>query len=262
MVIDFISTWHIYLLTTCITISISLLCKFFFSKLSISFETTKHSLEKARLISASITALYGLLVGFVIFSLWNNFQQIQKLVSKEASAIAFVTHIRNSYPKARDSKELTTALNSYINFLPNDVLPQISDKKHSLELQSAYNLLIALSHITSKTNEEKTLLLRLESKLIKGIDSKRDRLALSSELPIPILIILFGGGIIILFVVSASHSTKNSSYFTLGNIGIAALIGFYLALALDLDTPYSGNIGYLHLNSSPYIEEIIKQLSY
>ncbi|NRA74206.1 MAG: DUF4239 domain-containing protein [Rickettsiales bacterium] len=261
MIIDFLSSWHVYLTSMSIAVSLSLLFHYAFSKVSISFARNMSALRKASFIANSINTLYALLIGFVVITLWNDFSRIQQLISQEASAIAFATHVRTSYPAIKNNKKITEALRSYIDFLPNNKQPRILDEEHLLELHSAYKLLNLLSNVTPKNEQEFILYSRLESKIIKGIDSKRERLSLNNQLPVPMLVILFGGGIIVLFVACIAYDIKNNLYFMLGHLAIAVFIGFYLALAIDLDTPYSLNIGYMHLSSSPYIEEIIKQLS-
>jgi hypothetical protein len=260
MILSFISFWYVYLIAILISVGLTLFFQFALPKIFPIFIKNIKSVQAVELVINPITGLYSLLLALVVVTLWQHFFRVQELVSKEASSIVLATHVRSTYTKAKNSKQLTKAIEHYIHFLPNKILPKIPYHDNSLELQSSYELLNSLASLKPTSQSELTLYSRLETEIIQSIDAKRERLSMHNKLPGPMLTILFGGGITLLFFLCIVSKEKNKIYFTLGNISIAVLIGFYLALIIDLNTTNSGHIGYLNLSSSPYIEEIVKQL--
>lgn len=260
MIAYIVSHWYIYLIAILFSITLALSFELLFPKIFPSFTQNIKSTQIVDLVITPITGLYSLLLALVIVNSWQHFFRTQELVSREASAMALVTHIRSTYSEAKHNNRLTKAIDHYIRFLPNNVLPPIAGKNDALEFQSSYDLLDSLNNFNPETKVTRALFARLEAEITKSIDAKRERLSLHNKLPGPILTILFSGGIMLLFFLCIVSKERKQLHFILGTIFVASLIGFYLALIIDLNTTNAGDIGYLNLSASPYIEEIIKQL--
>ncbi|NRA73629.1 MAG: hypothetical protein HRU36_02650 [Rickettsiales bacterium] len=118
--------------------------------------------------------------------LWSNLVQTQRLVSKEASAIASAIHIRNDYSEAKNNENITNAFKCYILFIPNNISTKLRNQNYVLELQHAYKLLKAVHSLYPKTKQEQKLYPQLKPSILKAIDTKRKRLSLKNQLSIPI----------------------------------------------------------------------------
>ncbi len=196
-----------------------------------------------------VGAIYGIVLAFVIVLMWQGLDTARDAVSDEASALAQFSIDVRVLPPA-DRARIETGLSGYLHAVVNDDWHQMKEGKESVRAHRALDdLLATMERVVPENEVQKTWYDEAISKVNEAASQRRKRLeAMSNELPNPLRLLLFGGGLITLaFVVI--HGSRRSPTHTFVVAALSALVAYNLYLVVILDYPFSGSVS---VSSAPF----------
>ncbi|WP_435971476.1 DUF4239 domain-containing protein [Streptomyces sp. Qhu_M48] len=197
-------------------------------------------------------AIYGIILAFVIVTLWTQLDSTQTIVASEATDMALIARDAAAFPPAVRA-ELDAALSGYVHAVVEDQWPRMRAGQPSYgaterHLQAAFDV---LQSYDPKSPREEVFYGEAVSHLNDVAAQRRARLTMAEqELP-PLLQVLAFGGAIVLIPLTFLYGMRKLRVQLLFVASVAALIGFSLLLVLVLDRPFAGE---LSVSPAPYRE--------
>lgn len=196
----------------------------------------------AGVILGVLAAIYGIVLAFVIVSLFEDFKKTQGDVRTEASAISKVYRDSQAFSPA-EAKKVKTAVGDYIYTVVHQEWPAMS---HGHESEEAWNDLAdiykALRTYEPVTTSQQVFYAETVARINDVTGARRERLNDNEEsLPLTFEILLVGGAMLLLafmFLFSMRSARMHATMV----VSVAVLLGFNLLLALVLDYPFSGQV--------------------
>ncbi|MGW0362726.1 bestrophin-like domain [Streptomyces sp. NPDC002990] len=202
-------------------------------------------------------AIYGIILAFVIVTLWTQLDSTQTTVATEATDIALIARDAAAFPPPVRA-DLDAALSGYVHAVVEDQWPRMRAGRPSYgaterHLRTAFETLQAYE---PKTAREEVFYAEAVSHLNDVAAQRRSRLTMAEqELP-PLLQVLAFGGALVLIPLTFLYGMRRLLVQLLFVASVAALIGFSLLLVLVLDRPFAGQ---LSVSPAPYREGALAQ---
>ncbi|MFH0886623.1 MAG: hypothetical protein V1843_00485 [bacterium] len=209
--------------------------------------------DVAGFIFATLGVIYAVMLAFLVIVAWENFDQCNSNVVKEANFIGSL--YRDSEAFSPDFKaELSTALNAYVNSIIHDEWPLLSKGRGSPRThQLSTNIYKLYAKYEPRSISEQIFLAESIGKRNDAGELKRIRIHDSHTgiHPVLWLVLIMGGMITISF----------TFFFGMENFGaqiimtslLAGMIGLMLFTVMVLDYPYSGSVS---IHPGPFIDMI------
>jgi hypothetical protein len=203
-----------------------------------------------------ISANYGVLLGFVVVILWQAFNVAEKVTQKEATALALITYESAHLPNPIQGAILAD-VKLYVQAVTRKEWPQMAQGTVPTKGQEILaGIFLVLKKYDPQTELHKTLRDQILRNLHHVIEQRKERLdAVQSVLTEPLRIILVIGFFIVSFFISLL-SNENQKIHRLSVLLVGMVIAFNLAIAINLDYPFSGS---LSVTSEPYTQGILAQ---
>jgi Protein of unknown function (DUF4239) len=198
--------------------------------------------EVAGVILGVIAAIYGIVLAFVIVSLYEDFRKAGNDVRTEATALAKVYRDSQAFsPPA--AQRVKTAVGDYIYVVQHDEWPAMA---HGRESEEAWNALAsiyaALRNYQPVTVSQKVFYTETVARVNDVTGARRERLNDNEEsLPLTFEVLLVGGAVLLL-AFTFLFGMRSARMHAAMVVALAALLGFNLLLALVLDFPFSGKV--------------------
>jgi Protein of unknown function (DUF4239) len=207
-------------------------------------------------ILESVMVFYGLALALIAVNVWENYSEVSKIITREATTLAALYRDVTSYPEPLRST-LQSDLREYVYDVIHKSWPlQRRGKIPSGGVEEMSRFQAALATFEPATEGQKLLHAETLHAYNDSIEARRMRLdALNTRLPAILWIVIVLGALISLsssffFVVEdARHQAIQVSL-------LAAFIGLIIFMILALDRPFRGDLGQ---PSEPY-ELIYDQL--
>ena len=198
--------------------------------------------EIAGVILGVLAAIYGIVLAFVIVSLFEDFKKTQGDVRTEASALSKVYRDSQAFSPA-EQRKVKTAVGDYIYSVVHDEWPAMS---HGHESEKAWadlaNIYKALRTYEPVTTSQQVFYSEAVARVNDVTGARRERLNDNEEsLPLTFEILLFGGAVLLL-AFTFLFGMRSARLHATMVVSVAALLGFNLLLALVLDYPFSGKV--------------------
>lgn len=198
--------------------------------------------DVAGVILGVLAAIYGIVLAFVIVSMYEDFRKAGGDVRLEATAIAKVYRDSRGFSPSAAAR-LRTNIGDYIYIVQHD---EWSAMSHGHESEAAWNSLNSLyANLQSyepKTESQKVFYAEAVARLNDLAGARRERLNDNEEsLPLTFEILLVGGAVLLLMF-TFFFRMQSARMHAAMVVAVAALLGFNLLLALVLDYPFSGQI--------------------
>ena len=207
---------------------------------------------------ASITANYGIVLGFIIITLWQELDKVELIVMQESEQLSLLIYNALAFP-VNVQDRIANGINEYIQVIINDEWPLMRWGKAS---EKAIPALKKLFHIiqsySPETNIETTFYKQIVVSLNSVVEYRRERLEyIGSSLVDVLRIMLFLGIFIIILLISLikSHSHRLQIFAV---ILVSTVLSFNLGLALLLDYPLSGSIS---ASPAPFTKGILSNFN-
>ncbi|MFD7027371.1 DUF4239 domain-containing protein [Streptomyces sp. NPDC059917] len=197
-------------------------------------------------------AIYGIILAFVIVTLWTQLEDTQTIVASEATDAALITRDAAAFP-APVRAGLDAAISGYVHAVVEDQWPLMRAGRPSygateVHLQTAFRV---LQSYEPKSQTERVFYEQAVDHLNDVASQRRARLTMArQELP-PLLQALAFGGAIVLVPLTFLYGLRKLRVQILFIASVSGLIGFSLLLVFVLDRPFSGD---LSVSPDPYRE--------
>ncbi|MGK5629126.1 DUF4239 domain-containing protein [Streptomyces sp. URMC 123] len=202
-------------------------------------------------------AIYGIILAFVIVTLWAQMETAQAVVATEATDVAQIVRNVRVFPREQ-REEITEAMGAYVHGVVEQQWPLMRRGEADYgatasKLDRVYDVLQRYEPATEAQRAfyEQTLL-----SLNDVVAQRRARITQSSQqLPILLQALVFGGALVIL-PLTFLYGNRRRAVRLLFVASVAALIGFSLLLVLVLDRPFAGD---LSVSPAPFKEGALAQ---
>ncbi len=195
-------------------------------------------------------AVYGILLGFVIVSLWEGFNAADENVGREATALFQVVRSAQAFdPAARD--EVTRAVGEYVHAVVDDEWGLLREGKTSERASEGIsNVYSVLQRYEPETETQKTFYAASVEHLDEALAARRTRLGhVEASLGGSLHFMMYAGFVMIVGFMTAVGGGGRGRAHTMMLLGVTAIIAFNLVLATSLDYPFSGDVS---VGSEPF----------
>lgn len=197
-------------------------------------------------------AIYGIILAFVIVTLWTQLESTQTIVAAEATDMALIARDAAAFPPSVRAR-LDDALSDYVHSVVEVQWPLMREgvpsyEATSVKFQAVYDVLQAYE---PKTAHEEVFYGEAVDHLNDVASQRRARLTMAEQQLPPLLQALAFGGAIVLIPLTFLYGMRKLRIQLLFVASVAALIGFSLLLVFVLDRPF---VGELSVSPAPYRE--------
>jgi hypothetical protein len=191
---------------------------------------------------------YAFLLGFIVISLWQSYDQMKKVTIEEANYLSLMTIDSLTLPPPTQD-EIQKNIGQYIQNVINDEwITMKRGKQSESAFHSFLNLVAVVNAFTPQTEKEKIIYMSLVKNMDEAYKNRRTRINTLSSPLIPSLrfILIFNGLLLIVFISLLENKKKRVHLvFTL----IASFVLFSnVGLALIFEHPFSGTL----INHDPF----------
>lgn len=202
-------------------------------------------------------AIYGIILAFVIVTLWTQMEDTQTIIAAEATDAALIARDAAAFPAPVHAR-LDSAMSGYVHAVVEKQWPRMRTGHPSygateIHLRAAFEV---LQTYEPKGSREQVFYQEAVSNLNDIASQRRARLNMAEqELP-PLLQVLAFGGAFVLIPLTFLYGVRSLSIQLLFVSSVAVLIGFSLLLVFVLDRPFAGQ---LSVSPAPYREGALAQ---
>jgi hypothetical protein len=243
-VYDF-SKWQLGLLTVGFFVSISLLAfmlsrGWIHKRFSLSHETN----EPVNGFFSGVGVFYGLLLGQVAVGAWQNADDVDNLVSREAAAGAAFYRDISGFPEPHKS-DLQSLVHDYLRYVVDVAWPAHRNGDECFRGQALFMTRIdkvMLGFVPTNEAEKAVYITAFESfnKLIEAYRLRVD--SVNGGLPMEMWAVVFLGGVLTIVVSFFFHLSDRRAHVCLTAM-LAVFIGLMIFLIVSLDNPFRGPNG-------------------
>jgi hypothetical protein len=196
-----------------------------------------------------VSALFGLLLAFIVVIAYQNFGDTQTNVSNEADALAAVVRDSGAFPKP-DGDRVRAAVGVYVRAVVDDEWARMHQGRDSARAAAAVNgIYAALQGVNPKGARAVAFYDDAVQQLSGALVGRRNRLNdAAGGLPWVIGVLLLVGSLVI-FGYTVLVGSRSFWFHVIGAAAIALVLGLSLVVLLDLTYPFSGD---LSVSSAPF----------
>ena len=198
--------------------------------------------DVAGFIFATLGVIYAVLIAFLVVITWQDFDEAQKNIAKEANYLASVYRDSSPLPAAIRN-ELKNNLADYVDSIVTDEWPTMIKGERSQKTQEAQEKIWRLfSNYRPQNETQKIFFAEAVKKLNDACEMRRTRLAQASSTIHPVLyfVLLIGGLMTISFTLF--FGSENFVPQIIMTSMLAAMIALTLFTIIVLDCPFTGDI--------------------
>ncbi|MCB5168469.1 DUF4239 domain-containing protein [Streptomyces bambusae] len=199
--------------------------------------------EMVGVVLGMFGAIYGIILAFVVVTLWTQLDHTQAVVSKEATDLALVVRSSDVFPPA-DRDRVQAAVGAYVHAVVEIQWPMMreGEPSHEATAQHVEGMYRALQAYEPTDGRTQTFYDQAAASLNDAAGQRRERIDLATtELPTLLQVLVFGGALVII-PLTFLYGLRSLRMQLLFVASVAALIGFSLLLVLVLDRPFAGEL--------------------
>ncbi|WP_327283891.1 MULTISPECIES: DUF4239 domain-containing protein [unclassified Streptomyces] len=202
-------------------------------------------------------AIYGIILAFVVVTLWTQLENTQTVVATEATDLALVVRSAEAFPPAERAR-VERAVGDYVHAVVEVQWPKMRDGLPSYDAtaEQTHGLYRALQAYEPAGARSETFYEEAAGRLNDVAAQRRARITMAeTSLPVLLQVLVYGGALVILPLtfLFGLRSLKMQLLFV---SAVAGLIGFSLLLVMALDRPFAGD---LSVSPAPYKEAALAQ---
>ncbi|MEV7418173.1 DUF4239 domain-containing protein [Streptomyces sp. NPDC089919] len=199
--------------------------------------------EMVGVVLGMFGAIYGIILAFVVVTLWTQLDHTQSVVAAEATDLAVVVRSSRAFPPAEQAA-VDRAVGTYVHSVVEVQWPLMRDGSpdYSATSRNVEAIYDALQSYEPVTERQQAFYEEAVSHLNDAVGQRRERINLATtRLPTLLELLVFGGALVIvaLTFLFGLRSLRMQLLFV-GSV--ATLIGFSLLLVLVLDRPFAGEL--------------------
>lgn len=198
--------------------------------------------EIAGVLIGILGGVYGIILGFVIVSLWEHFDRAGDTVSREASAFSQLVRDASAFPP-EPRAHITAAVGAYVLAVRNDEWSRMRDGEMSpLAAEALDGVFTAMQSYEPEGATAQTFYTEAVARLNDGVAARRERMnALEPSIPGSLLFMLISGAVVSVGLMAVMGSQNRRAHLVMMS-AVTGIIAFNLVLGITLDYPFSGDI--------------------
>jgi hypothetical protein len=206
------------------------------------FETLEAHKEVAGFLIAVVGALYSVLLAFMVVSVWESFEDAERIARREADLLVSLYRDAEAFPD--DRIDLRTTIRGYAESVVDDEWPAMAeDQREAPETDVAlHRVFNAYRAVEPGGAAEDVFLRNALDRLDDVTESRRERVAAAgTQLPRPLWYVLLAGCVITVgFTLFFPVKAVRVQAVMVG--ALAAMTALMLFLVLSLDLPFTGDL--------------------
>ncbi|WKX71599.1 DUF4239 domain-containing protein [Streptomyces sp. XD-27] len=208
--------------------------------------------EMVGVVLGMFAAIYGIILAFVIVTLWEQLEETRTTVDTEATDVSLIVRDAASFPPGPRAR-MDKAVHDYLHAVVERQWPHMRNgtARHSVTAGQIKGLYTALQDYEPATESQRVFYEQASTMLNDVAAQRRDRLAMAHRQLPPLLQVLVFGGALVIIPLTFLYGIRNRSMQLLFVGSVAALIGFSLLLVVVLDRPFAGDV---RVSPAPYME--------
>ncbi|MFF4038181.1 DUF4239 domain-containing protein [Streptomyces sp. NPDC001816] len=188
-------------------------------------------------------AIYGIILAFVIVTLWTQLESTETIVATEATDVSLIARDAAAFPPTVRTR-LDAALGGYVHAVVEQQWPRMRAGQPSYgatagKLQSVYDV---LQTYEPKATREEVFYEQAVEHVNDVASQRRARLTMAEQQLPPLLQVLAFGGAVVLIPLTFLYGMRKLRIQILFVASVAALIGFSLLLVFVPDRPFAGDL--------------------
>ncbi|MFF9006535.1 hypothetical protein ACF087_11925 [Streptomyces goshikiensis] len=202
-------------------------------------------------------AIYGIILAFVVVTLWTQLENTQTVVATEATDLALVVRSSEAFPPA-DRARVERAVGDYAHAVVEVQWPLMRQGEPSYEAtaRQTHAMYTALQAYEPVGARSETFYQEAATHLNDVAAQRRARITMAeTSLPVLLQVLVYGGALVIL-PLTFLFGLRSLRMQLLFVSAVAGLIGFSLLLVMVLDRPFAGE---LSVTPAPYKEAALAQ---
>lgn len=213
--------------------------------------------DVAGVLLGLLGAFYGIVLGFAIVVLFEDFRAADQSVKAETTALAQVYRTTDLFPSA-ERIAVGKAIAQYALAVRTLEWPLMRDGHESQRAHDLFGAIYtSVEQGRPKTDVQKAFFQEAVARLDDLLAARRARLNASVETLPPVFQVLLLGGALVLIVFLFFFGTRNFRAHLVMLAGVTSVLTFSLLLTLMLAFPFSGQIA---VSSSPFKLGIVGRL--
>ncbi len=192
----------------------------------------------------AIASFYGLLLGFVVSVVWDQFNETHSNLSKEGSSAMGLYRDIKYYPDTVEAKQVMIIYLDFVFNVINEEIPNMALRQPSRKTSESFNnVFFKMEHLNPKNPFQAQLVAEMFNHLNELATYRGLRTAsIETEIPAPMWLPLIFGAFITLLCAMLLDIEHFNMHIGL-NILLGAFIGLLLFIIILLDHPYTGRLG-------------------
>ena len=231
-----------YLLLSVVYISFALITYFIATKiLDVKRGRSDHLDEVASISLGTINGAYSIILGFILFLVWGNFQTAMQVAVEEGSKLTVIWESSRAFPPAVTQK-IQNAVEQYVNEVTQLEWPAMAMGNDSPQVTKALgNMYALMQSYTPETFVTQTFYRNMTNALNEVVEKRNHRLSmLDSAIPVAWYIFVFVVAFVIILLNSLILRRSVLQLYT--HILLVLVISFFLTAIVALSYPFSGYI--------------------
>ena len=198
--------------------------------------------DVAGVILGVLAAIYGIVLALVIVSLYDDFRATKEDIRNEATSLAQVYQDSRGFspPVAAAVRQ---DIAGYIDAVQNE---EWNDLSHGRESERAWRHINELYRVLQayqpQTLSQRAFYSDVVNRVNMLMEARRERLNDAENGIPPTFAVLLVGGAFLTLAFTFLFGVRSFRLHGLMAVAVAALIGFNLLVALELDLPFSGQV--------------------
>jgi hypothetical protein len=239
--LNLVPAWVLAILCACISALFFSMALWLIRKRT-SPEVLKKNHEVAGFLIGIIGALYGVLLGFIVVAVWEDYKDVEDITSKEVNILSDLYRDCSAISHA-EAKEAQNAIKAYTQSVIADEWPHLKWGGGSEKTISIYDQLPrTIYKINPDSAREEIIYASIINHLRQLSDNRRLRLAAASyHIPTLIWFVLILGGIITIGF-TFFFSLDNFKMQQLMTVIMAVLLALIMFLGVALENPFKGSL--------------------
>ncbi|MCD9141848.1 bestrophin-like domain [Streptomyces albireticuli] len=212
--------------------------------------------EAVGLLLGIFSAIYGIILAFVIVNLWTQMETSQTVVATEATDLSQIVRDIQAFPPEPRGR-IGDAVSGYVHAVVEDQWPRMKrgHASYAATTSKLDEVYTALQEYEPDTQARQAFYEQTLDRLNDVAAQRRARIAQSSQqLPLLFQILVFGGALVVLATICLFGSPRKSVQM-LFLCSVTVLIGFSLLLVVVLDCPFSGDYS---IGPQPYKQGVLE----
>ncbi len=232
----------LFFLTIIITGLTTGLCTYIFRK-HIQLKVLRSHNEVTGFLFLAIASFYALLLSFVIFVVWDQFNESHSNASKEGSSALGLYRDIKFYPDTIESKKIMTVYLDYVYNVLDEEFPNMSKMQTSIKTPEAFNSVYFRIERLNPKNSFQTQLVTEMFRHLNELSSYRGlrNSSIETEIPSPMWLPIILGAFITMFCAMLLDIEHARMHITINTL-LGIFIGMFLFIIVLLDHPYTGSL--------------------